>query len=113
MEAAVRITWPCGVCGAHAECMTVTAARTTYTCRCTTARKANGRLFPQVGSGIGDEEVACTGGRLLRPGTPTHSAARAAPSNVLAWPTCRYLNDNSLSGTLPKEWSAMTSLTLL
>jgi hypothetical protein len=25
-------------------------------------------------------------------------------------PTCRGLSFNSLSGTLPKEWSAMTSL---
>jgi hypothetical protein len=31
-------------------------------------------------------------------------------SDVLALPTCRYLDHNNLSGTLPKEWSTMTAL---
>jgi hypothetical protein len=33
------------------------------------------------------------------------------PSDVRGPPTCRDLSGNNLSGTLPKEWSAMTSLT--
>jgi hypothetical protein len=32
------------------------------------------------------------------------------PPDVHTVPTCRGLNSNNLSGTLPKEWSAMTAL---
>jgi hypothetical protein len=39
--------------------------------------------------------------------------AGIAPSDVGAPPTRRYLNNNKLSGTLPMEWGAMTSLTIL
>jgi hypothetical protein len=42
-----------------------------------------------------------------------YSQPCAAPADVRALPTCRWLSNNSLSGTLPKEWSAMTSLTQL
>jgi hypothetical protein len=32
------------------------------------------------------------------------------PPDVRALPTCRWLYKNQLSGTLPKEWSALTAL---
>jgi hypothetical protein len=35
------------------------------------------------------------------------------PSDVHALPTCSYLDDNSLSGTLPKEWSTLKALNTL
>jgi hypothetical protein len=36
-----------------------------------------------------------------------------AAADVLALPTCRDLNFNNLSGTLPKEWSTMGNLSIL
>jgi hypothetical protein len=39
--------------------------------------------------------------------------ARTAPSDVRAPPDRRDIQNNSLSGTLPKEWSAMTAMTSL
>jgi hypothetical protein len=51
------------------------------------------------------------GGRLLRPCSPPHVLLLL---NVCALPTCRGISGTRLmSGTLPKAWSAMTSLTLL
>jgi hypothetical protein len=35
------------------------------------------------------------------------------PSDVRGLPTCRSLGNNNLSGTLPKEWSAMSALRFL
>jgi hypothetical protein len=35
------------------------------------------------------------------------------PPDVRALPTCRYLHNNKLSGTLPTEWSAMSALDTL
>jgi hypothetical protein len=44
---------------------------------------------------------------------PEYNQACAAPSDVRSLPTCSELHDDGLSGTLPKEWSTMTSLEFL
>jgi hypothetical protein len=36
-----------------------------------------------------------------------------SPPDVRGLPTCRSLDVNSLTGTLPKEWSTMSNLTYL
>jgi hypothetical protein len=74
---------------------------------CTTGHRASGKLFQQKHCCFGDAKVAGVW-RQLRCCT---TEACAAPSDVRALPPCRHLYSNSLSGTLPKEWIAMTSLT--
>jgi hypothetical protein len=77
----------------------------------TTAKRACGGLFPSMLEA--SLVMQSWAGICWTPALFVLFEACRCPSDLSGVPTCRYLYNNKLSRTLPKEWSTMRTLNYL